>query len=50
MPDYDLSEFEEGEGCWMDINEWEYKNEKSYEMDSQVKTWWYKIYRKFQRS
>ena len=25
-------------------------NEQSYEKDSQVITWWYKIYRKFQRS
>jgi len=50
MPDYDLKDFEEGEYCWEDKNEWEYNNEQSYEKDSQVKTWWYKIYRKFQRS
>lgn len=45
MPDYDLlKEFEEGENCWED------NNEQSYEKDSQVKTWWQKIYAKFQRS
>tara|TARA_A100001201_G_scaffold139553_1_gene131655 strand:+ start:309 stop:461 length:153 start_codon:yes stop_codon:yes gene_type:complete len=44
MPDYDIKDFYEGEHCWED------NNEQSYEKDSQVETWWQKIYAKFQRS
>lgn len=46
MPDY----IELDKDILDDKDCWEDNNEQSYEKNSQVETWWQKIYAKFQRS